>query len=113
MRSLALAAFALALAPAPAVAQAAGEDSAVVAPKCDHDCLIRTVEAHMKALAARDPAQLRLAKDVRYAENDVLLPVGQGLWRTVTGVGHRCVIRSWRSMAGRALGAAGGRQDTR
>ena len=40
----------------------------------------------MKALAARDPSQLKLAKDVRYAENDVLLPLGQGLWRTVTGV---------------------------
>ncbi|MGZ3172139.1 MAG: hypothetical protein ACXWJC_03515 [Croceibacterium sp.] len=86
MRLLPLAALALTLAPAPALAQSAGEDSAVVASKCDHDCLIRTVEAHMKALAARDPAQLKLAKDVRYAENDVLLPVGQGLWRTVTGV---------------------------
>jgi hypothetical protein len=70
----------------PAFAQAAGEASAVIAPKCDHACLIATVEGHMKALAARDPAQLKLAKDVRYAENDVLLPVGQGLWRTVTGV---------------------------
>lgn len=86
MRLLPLAALALTLAPAPALAQAAGEDSAVVAPRCDHDCLIGTVEAHMKALAARDPAQLKLAKDVRYAENDVLLPVGRGLWRTVTGV---------------------------
>ena len=72
--------------PTPALAQAAGEASAVVAPKCDHACLIRTVEAHMKALAARDPSQLKLAKNVRYAENDVLLPVGQGLWRTVTAV---------------------------
>lgn len=77
---------ALAFVATPALAQAAGEASAVVAPKCDHACLIATVEAHMKALAARDPAQLKLAKDVRYAENDVLLPVGQGLWRTVTGV---------------------------
>ena len=86
MRLLPLAALALALAPTPALAQAAGEDSAVIAPKCDHDCLIGMVEAHMKALAARDPAQLKLAKGVRYSENDVLLPVGQGLWRTVTGV---------------------------
>jgi len=86
VRLLPLAAFALALAPAPALAQAAGEDSAVIAPKCDHDCLIGVVEAHMKALAARDPAQLKLARGVRYSENDVLLPVGQGLWRTVTGV---------------------------
>lgn len=77
---------ALALAAAPALAQAAGEASAVVAPQCDHACLIAAVEGHMKALAARDPSQLKLAKGVRYAENDVLIPVGQGLWRTVTGV---------------------------
>ena len=86
MRLLPLAAFSLAVAPVPALAQAAGEDSAVIAPKCDHACLIGTVEAHMKALGARDPSQLKLAKQVRYTENDVLLPVGQGLWRTVTGV---------------------------
>ena len=86
MRFAPLAALALALAPAPALAQAAGEDSAVIAPKCDHDCLIGVVEAHMRALAARNPSQLKLAKGVRYSENDVLLPVGQGLWRTVTGV---------------------------
>src|SRR4051812_31567926 len=72
--------------PSSALAQAAGEDSAVIAPGCDHDCLVRTVEAHMKALAARDPSQLKLAKGVRYSENDVFIPVGKGLWATVTGV---------------------------
>lgn len=77
---------ALAFAATPAFAQAAGEASAVTAPKCDHACLIAAVDAHMKALAARDPALLKLAKDVRYAENDVLIPVGQGLWRTVTAI---------------------------
>jgi len=76
----------LALATAPAVAQAPGEDSAVIDPKCDRGCLIGMVEGHMKALAARDPAQLRLAKEVRFTENNVLIPVGDGLWDTVTGV---------------------------
>ena len=86
MRLAALAALALVLASVGAMAQAPGKDSAVIAPDCDHACLIGAVEAHMKALAARDPAQLQLAKGVRYAENDVLLPIGEGLWRTVTGV---------------------------
>ena len=36
-------------------AQAPGEPSAVIAPDCDRACLIGHVEAHMKALAARDP----------------------------------------------------------
>ncbi len=84
-RLVALATFALALAPTPALAQAAGEASAVIAPKCDHDCLIGRVEDFMHALAARNPKQAGLAKNVRYAENDVLLPVGQGLWATIDG----------------------------
>jgi hypothetical protein len=40
----------------------------------------------MKALAARDPAKVKLASAVRFTENNVLLPVGDGLWDTVTGV---------------------------
>ena len=70
----------------PAFAQAPGEPSAVIAPECDRACLIGHVEAHMKALAARDPSQLRLAGDVRFTENNVFIPVGEGLWDTVTGV---------------------------
>ena len=71
---------------APLAAQAPGEDSAVIAPDCDRACLIGFVEAHMKALAARDPSRLQLAGDVRFAENNVFIPVGDGLWDTVTGV---------------------------
>jgi hypothetical protein len=85
-----LLAGALALAAAPAAApvwaQAPGEPSAVIAPACDRACLIGFVEAHMKALAARNPAHVALSPDVRYAENNVFVPVGDGLWDTVTGV---------------------------
>ena len=70
----------------PLAAQAPGEPSAVIAPECDRACLIGFVEAHMKALAARDPARLALADDVRFTENNVFIPVGDGLWDTVTGV---------------------------
>src|SRR5687767_4897932 len=70
----------------PLAAQAPGEPSAVIAPECDRACLIGHVEAHMKALAARDPAAIPLAADVRFTENNVFLPVGDGLWDTVTGV---------------------------
>src|SRR5688572_31970115 len=77
---------AAALAASPALAQAPGEPSAVIAPECDRACLIGHVEAHMKALAARDPSQLALAANVRFTENNVFVPVGDGLWDTVTGV---------------------------
>src|SRR5690606_29288847 len=75
-----------AIAASPTLAQAPGEPSAVIMPECDRACLIGFVEAHMKALAARDPAQLPLAADVRFTENNVFIPVGEGLWGTVTGV---------------------------
>jgi len=71
---------------APLAAQAPGEDSAVIMPECDRACLIGHVEAHMKALAARDPSQMALAPNVRFTENNVFIPVGEGLWDTVTGV---------------------------
>ncbi len=70
----------------PARAQAAGEDSAVVAPACDRACLLGVLGQHMDALRAKDASRLPLATNARIAENDVLLKRGQGLWRTVTGV---------------------------
>ena len=81
-----LLAGALAFSAVPAVAQAPGEDSAVRVPACDRACLIGHLQDHMKALAARDPAQAKLAADVRFTENNVLIPVGDGLWDTVDGV---------------------------
>jgi len=81
-----LLAAALALAATPLAAQAPGEDSAVRVPACDRACLIGFLQAHMKALAVRDPSQLKLAAGVRFTENNVFIPVGEGLWDTVTGV---------------------------
>jgi len=75
-----------ALAAAPLAAQAPGEPSAVMVPECDRACLIGHLQAHMQALAARDPARIPLAANVRFTENNVFIPVGDGLWDTVTGV---------------------------
>jgi hypothetical protein len=71
---------------APALAQAPGEDSAVPDRSCLYDCLIATVRAHMAALEARNYASLPLAPDLMFTENNVVLPVGHGLWRTVVDV---------------------------
>ena len=67
----------------PALAQAPGEPSAVPDTSCPYDCLIATVQAHMAALEARNYASLPLAPDLMFTENNVVLPVGQGLWRTI------------------------------
>src|SRR5690606_36764022 len=81
-----LAEFASAGLTSPALAQAPGADSAVRVYECDRACLIGHLRDHMKALAARDPSQVRLAPNVRFTENNVLIPVGEGLWVTVDKV---------------------------
>jgi hypothetical protein len=56
-------------------------------PACDRACLIGHLQrAHEAALAARDPSLMPLASDVRFTENNVFFPVGEGLWGTVTAV---------------------------
>src|SRR5678816_759452 len=81
-----LLAGALVLVAVPAAAQAPGEDSAVRVPTCDRACLIGFLQGHMQALAARDPSLAHIAANARFTENNVVIPVGDGLWDTVTGV---------------------------
>lgn len=80
------AALALAALPLAAHAQASGEASAVADMSCQYDCLIATVRQHMAALGSRNYAALPLAAEVMFTENNVVLPLGQGLWRTATEV---------------------------
>lgn len=68
------------------LAQAPGESTAVIAKACDHTCLIGFVDNYMDALAHKEPARARFAKSVRFTENDVEMPVGEGLWGSVSGV---------------------------
>ena len=81
-----LAALACLAAAAPLAAQAPGEPSAVIDPDCDRACLISVVRAHMAALSSRDPSGLPVAADLMFTENNVPLPLGDGLWRTISGV---------------------------
>jgi len=76
---------AAALAP-PALAQAPGEPSAVIAQDCDYQCLIGFVRGYMDALAKKDPSRVKIAPNARFTENNVEIPVGEGLWRTVSSV---------------------------
>lgn len=67
----------------PVSAQAPGEISAVPNPSCDRECLIDMLGTHMEALKARDASALPLARNVVFTENNVQIPLGQGLWRTI------------------------------
>ncbi len=54
---------------------------------CDRACLEGFINQYLEALAARDPSRLPLADDVVFVENQQVLKLGDGLWRTVTGLG--------------------------
>jgi len=68
-----------------ASAQAPGRSTAYAAVACDRACLIGIVHRYMDALTHKDPKRAPLAKDVVFTENDVVLPIGTGLWDTVSG----------------------------
>jgi len=70
-----------------AFAQAPGQSSAVIQIDCDHDCLVTFAHAYVDALVHKDPSRAAFAKNVRFSENDVEMPLGNdGLWGTITGV---------------------------
>ena len=54
---------------------------------CDRTCLDGFTDRYLAALIAHDPKRLPFAKDVRFSENNVMLKVGDGLWKTITARG--------------------------
>ena len=70
-----------------AMAQAPGEPSAIINRDCDYDCLIEFTTNYIDALADRDFSRARLAPDVIFSENNVVMPIGNdGLWGTISTV---------------------------
>jgi hypothetical protein len=49
--------------------------------------LYAVLDAYLAALAAKNPARVEWAKDVLTSENNVMIPVGEGLWGTITKLG--------------------------
>ena len=62
----------------PAVAQGSG---------CDEGCLKTVMDGYLRALQAHDPSHLRLAPQVRFTENGVVIPLGEALWVTFSDLG--------------------------
>jgi hypothetical protein len=69
----------------PAAAQAPGHVTAYKPVACDRACLIGFLHRYMDALTHKDPKRAPFAKDVLFTENDVAMPIGKGLWGTVSG----------------------------
>src|SRR5688572_33004739 len=55
---------------------------------CDRACLEGLIDQYLAAVVAHDPSKLPLSKDVKYSENDQMLAVGDGFWKTASGVGN-------------------------
>jgi hypothetical protein len=54
---------------------------------CSRACLENVVDQYLTALVAKDPKRVPLSADVKYSENDQMMPVGDGFWKTVEGRG--------------------------
>jgi hypothetical protein len=61
--------------------------SAAAAGNCDRACLTALISQYVDALVARDHSRLPLAAKVRVTEDSRAIPLGEGLWKTVTGKG--------------------------
>ncbi|MCL2877293.1 MAG: hypothetical protein FWF13_00770 [Acidobacteria bacterium] len=57
-------------------------NSAFAADACTRDGLKAIIGKYFAALEAKDPSSLPLATNVKFTENGVAMPVGQGLWKT-------------------------------
>jgi hypothetical protein len=55
---------------------------------CDRACLEGVVNQYLAAMAARDPKRLPLSADLKYSENDQMMQIGDGFWKTVESVGN-------------------------
>src|SRR5262249_50758820 len=55
---------------------------------CDRACLENLVNQYLAAVVAHDPKRLPLSDDVRYTENDQVMDVGDGFWKTAGEIGN-------------------------
>jgi len=54
---------------------------------CNRACLENLIDQYLKAVVAHDPSRLPLSKDVMYTENNQVIDVGDGFWKTAQGLG--------------------------
>jgi len=54
---------------------------------CNRACLENLVDQYRAAVVAHDPKRLPLSKDVKYTENNQVLELGDGFWKTAESRG--------------------------
>ena len=55
---------------------------------CNRACLEDVVNQYVAALVAHEPTRLPVSNDVRYTENDQVMQLGDGFWKTVEAGGN-------------------------
>jgi hypothetical protein len=55
---------------------------------CNRACLETLIDQYLAAVVAHDPKRLPLSEDVMYTENNQVLKVGDGFWKTAAGTGN-------------------------
>jgi hypothetical protein len=70
-----------------ALAPRADASTGPIPLNCNRSCLEGVVEQYLAALVAHDAKGLPLSRDVTYTENNQVLEVGDGFWKTVEGRG--------------------------
>jgi hypothetical protein len=55
---------------------------------CNRACLENVVEQYLAAVIAHDPKKAPLSQDVKYTENDQVVAIGDGFWKTAEGRGN-------------------------
>src|SRR5262245_35326616 len=62
--------------------------SSLYAADCDRACLKTTMDQYLNAVVKHDPASAPLIIGFRQTENAVVVKLGNGLWKTATGLGQ-------------------------
>ena len=58
------------------------------AQDCDRSCLAGFLDQYLNAVVANDASQAPLSYGFRQTENSIVVPNGEGLWSSVTGLGE-------------------------
>ena len=65
-----------------------GASTGPIPLNCNRACLEGVIDQYLKALVAHNPSSAPLSKDVKYTENNQVIQVGDGFWKTVQGIGN-------------------------
>ncbi|HEY7671855.1 MAG TPA: hypothetical protein VIC71_06540 [Gammaproteobacteria bacterium] len=64
----------------------AQDDATLNNAACDRACLADAMTRYLESLVAHDPQSAPLAAGARFTEDTVELPIGEGLWKTASGL---------------------------